>query len=107
MTSGTTQGATNGTTIKRDEVLKIAHLARLKLTEAEVDALSRDLNAILAYVGTLSELDTEGVPTLDHAAEAGDTWREDAPRRPLPRERALENAPRTGDGCFAVPKIIE
>lgn len=94
-------------TIERDEVQRIAHLARLKLTEDECDALGRDLNAILAYVEQLNELDTDGVPTLAHAAETGDTWREDALRPSLPREAVLERAPKTGDGCFAVPKIIE
>jgi aspartyl-tRNA(Asn)/glutamyl-tRNA(Gln) amidotransferase subunit C len=94
-------------TIGRDEVAKIAHLARLKLTEAETAALGRDLNAILAYVEKLNELDTEGVPTLAHAAEAVDAWRDDAPRPSLPQEEALAPGPRTADGCFSVPKIIE
>jgi aspartyl-tRNA(Asn)/glutamyl-tRNA(Gln) amidotransferase subunit C len=94
-------------TIERDEVLKIAHLARLKLTDDECAALGRDLNAILAYVEKLGELDTEGVPTLAHAAETGDTWRADENRPSLPRDEALRNAPKAADGCFAVPKIIE
>jgi aspartyl-tRNA(Asn)/glutamyl-tRNA(Gln) amidotransferase subunit C len=94
-------------TIGPDEVLKIGHLARLNLTEGEVAALGKDLNAILAYVETLNELDTTGVPTLENAAEAGDTWRDDELRPSLGTEEALKNAPRTGDGCFAVPKIIE
>ena len=94
-------------TIGPDEVLKIGHLARLNLTEAEVASLGKDLNAILAYVETLNALDTTGVPTLAHAAEAGDTWRDDTPRPSLAPEEALTNAPRTGDGCFSVPKIIE
>lgn len=94
-------------TIARDEVRKIAHLARLELTDAELDALEGDLNAILGYVAKLEELDTGGVPTLEHAAEAGDTWRDDAPRPSLPREKALEAAPDPADGCFSVPKIIE
>lgn len=94
-------------TIGRDEVQHIALLARLKLTDDECDALGRDLNAILAYVDQLGELDTEGVPTLAHAAETGDTWREDENRPSLPREAVLQVAPLTGDGCFAVPRIIE
>jgi len=94
-------------TIGQDEVQKIAHLARLNLTEAETATLGRDLNAILAYVGQLNELDTEGVPTLAHAAEAVDAWREDANRPSLPQEGALAPGPKTAGGCFAVPKIIE
>jgi len=94
-------------TIERDEVRKIAHLARLELTDAELAALEGDLNAILGYVAALERLDTTGVPTLEHAAEAGDTWRDDESRPSLPRERALESAPEQADGCFSVPKIIE
>jgi aspartyl-tRNA(Asn)/glutamyl-tRNA(Gln) amidotransferase subunit C len=94
-------------TIARDEVRKIAHLARLQLTDAELIALEGDLNAILGYVATLERLDTTNVPTLEHAAEAGDPWRDDANRPSLPREKALESAPEQADGCFSVPKIIE
>jgi aspartyl-tRNA(Asn)/glutamyl-tRNA(Gln) amidotransferase subunit C len=94
-------------TIERDEVRKIAHLARLELTDAETAALQVDLNAILGYVAALEILDTTGVPTLEHAAEAGDTWRDDGNRPSLPRKKALESAPEPADGCFSVPKIIE
>lgn len=94
-------------TIQTGEVRKIAHLARLELTDAECAALEGDLNAILAYVAKLEELDTEGVPTLEHAAEAGDTWRDDANRPGLSQQDALAPSPDTGQGCFSVPKIIE
>lgn len=94
-------------TIQRDEVLKIARLARLELTEAELASLGDDLNKILAYVEQLSALDTTGVPSLEHAAEVGDTWRDDVSRPSLPRERGLAVAPAVADGCFQVPKIIE
>ena len=93
--------------IERDEVLKIGKLARLQLTEAEVGALGDDLNKILAYVAQLNALDTTGVPTLEHAAEVGDTWRDDENRPSLPREKGLSVAPDQADGCFSVPKIIE
>lgn len=94
-------------TIERNEVLKIAHLARLELTEEEIERLGRDLNQILGYVDKLGELDTSGVPTLEHAAEMEDAWRDDEPRPSLPREAAMAVAPSTRDGCFQVPKIIE
>ena len=93
--------------VGNEEVKKIAKLARLELTGDEVTALGADLNAILGYVDQLSALDTTGVPTLEHAAEFGDSWRDDENRPSLPRERSLEVAPRSVDGCFAVPKIIE
>ncbi|MFQ5509402.1 MAG: Asp-tRNA(Asn)/Glu-tRNA(Gln) amidotransferase subunit GatC [Leptospirillia bacterium] len=93
--------------IERDEVLKIASLARLTLTDDEVIGLGKDLNAILGYVEKLGELDTTGVPTLEHAAEFGDTFRDDQPRPSLDREVALNIAPSHAEGCFSVPKIIE
>ena len=93
--------------IERDEVRKIGHLARLELTDAEIGALGEDLNKILAYVEQLNGLDTTGVPTLEHAAEVGDTWRDDVNRPSLPREKGLGVAPAQADGCFSVPKIIE
>jgi len=93
--------------IERDEIRKIGHLARLELTDTEVDALGADLNKILTYVQALNELDTTGVATLEHAAETGDTWRDDVNRPSLPREKGLSVAPAQADGFFSVPKIIE
>ncbi len=93
--------------IKQSEVLKIGHLARLELTPDEAASLEGDLNAILAYVDQLNELDTSGIATTEHAAEAGDTYREDKPGTSLPNEQALAGAPDSKDGCFQVPKIIE
>lgn len=93
--------------IERDEVRKIGQLARLELTEPEIDSLVVDMNKMLTYVEQLNALDTTGVPTLEHAAEAGDTWRDDINRPSLPRELGLAVAPSQADGCFSVPKIIE
>ncbi len=93
--------------VDANEVRKIAHLGRLELNDAEIEALGRDLNNILGYVSKLSELDTEGIATLEHAADFGETLRADENRPSLPREESLENAPKSENGCFAVPKIIE
>jgi len=93
--------------IERDEILKIGQLARLELTDSEIDSLGVDLNNILTYVKQLESLDTTGVPTLEHAAETGDTWRDDVNRPSLPREKGLSVAPAQADGCFSVPKIME
>ena len=93
--------------IERDEVRKIGKLARLELTEPEIDALAVDMNKMLTYVEQLNALDTTGVPTLEHAAEPGDTWRDDVNWPSLPRELGLSVAPSQADGCFSVPKIIE
>ncbi len=93
--------------IETNEVRKIAQLARLELTDDEVTSLSADMSNILAYIAQLNELDTTGVPPLEHAAEAGETMRDDTPRPSLERERGLSVAPKVENGCFAVPKIIE
>lgn len=93
--------------IKQSEVLKVGHLARLELTPEEAASLESDMNAILAYVDQLNELDTTGIATTEHAAEAGDTFREDKPGASLPNDQAMAVAPDAKDGCFQVPKIIE
>ncbi len=93
--------------ISKDEVEKVAKLARLELTEAEKDAFGRQLSAILAYVETLNTYDTTGVePTATVLGEVN-VFREDAVLPSLPVDRALANAPEQADGFFVVPKILE
>lgn len=89
------------------EVRRIASLARLALSDEEVEALSGELGAILAYVAKLEELDTDDVPPTSHAVDLPTKLREDEVEDGLPLDRALGGAPeRIGDG-FGVPKIIE
>jgi aspartyl-tRNA(Asn)/glutamyl-tRNA(Gln) amidotransferase subunit C len=99
--------ASAANTIDRAEVLRIAKLARLILTDAEVDALATDLGSILAYVQKLKELDVSEVLPTSHAIELPTKWRADKPVPGLTHERALANAPEPLAGGFGVPKIIE
>jgi len=89
--------------ISRDEVLHVARLARLALTDEEVERLGRQLNAILEAVGKVAELDLEGVEPTSHPLELANVWAEDEPRPSLPADEALANAPDREGGFFRVP----
>jgi len=92
--------------VDREWVNKIALLARLKLTEEEVELFSKQLGDILSFVEQLSELDTEGVePYIQKIEET--PMREDKPGESLPQEEALKNAPERENGFFVVPRIVE
>ena len=89
--------------IDRDQVLHVARLARLKLTDEEIERMAGELSGILEHVDRISELDLDGVEPTSHVIALENVLRPDEPRPSLPRERALENAPdATGDG-FRVP----
>ena len=89
--------------ISRDEVLHVARLARLALTDEEVERLGAQLNAILEAVGKVGELDLEGVEPTAHPLELVNVWAEDEPRASLSVEEALANAPDREGGFFRVP----
>ncbi|RLJ71377.1 aspartyl/glutamyl-tRNA(Asn/Gln) amidotransferase subunit C [Hydrogenivirga caldilitoris] len=92
--------------VDRGWVQKIALLARLKLTEEEVELFSRQLGDILSFVQQLEELDTSGVePYLQNIEET--PMREDEPKGSLTHEEALKNAPERENGFFVVPRIVE
>ena len=89
--------------ISRDEVLHVARLARLALTDDEVERLGAQLNAILEAVGKVSELDLEDVEPTAHPLELVNVWAEDEPHGSLPLEDVLRNAPESERGLFKVP----
>jgi aspartyl-tRNA(Asn)/glutamyl-tRNA(Gln) amidotransferase subunit C len=89
--------------IDREQVLHVARLARLQLSEEEVDRMAGEMSTILGHVETMNELDLEGVEPTSHVVELQNVLREDVPRECLPRERALEQAPDVADGGFRVP----
>ena len=91
--------------ISREEVLHVARLARLALTEEEVERFRNQLSAILEAVGKVSELDLEGVPPTSHPLDLVNVFAEDEPRQSLPREDALANAPDPEGGFFRVPPV--
>ncbi len=89
--------------IDRDQVLHVARLARLQLSEDELSTMARELTSILDHIEKIGELDLDGVPPTTHVVEVANALRPDEPRPCLPREVVLEQAPaRTEDG-FVVP----
>lgn len=93
-----------------EEVRYVADLANLRLTDSEVERMTKDLDEILTHVDKLSELDTTDVQPMAQVlfdAEPGSTLRPDVVRPPLGTELALANAPASGSGYFKVPKVIE
>jgi len=89
--------------IERDQVLHVARLARLRLSEPEVETMAAELSGILEHVDRIGRLDLEGVEPTSHVVELENVWRADEPRPSLPQETALAPAPEPQDGAFRVP----
>jgi aspartyl-tRNA(Asn)/glutamyl-tRNA(Gln) amidotransferase subunit C len=89
--------------IDREQVLHVARLARLQLSQDEVTRMTGELSAILEHIEKISELDLDGVPPTSHVVEVPNALRADAPRPSLPRDVALANAPAVEDDGFSVP----
>jgi aspartyl-tRNA(Asn)/glutamyl-tRNA(Gln) amidotransferase subunit C len=89
--------------ISREQVLHVARLARLALTEEELERFGEQLSAILDAVGTVAELDLAGVPPTSHPLDLVNVLAEDVPHESLPLAEALANAPDPDGGFFAVP----
>jgi aspartyl-tRNA(Asn)/glutamyl-tRNA(Gln) amidotransferase subunit C len=89
--------------IDRDQVLHVARLARLALTEDEVETMARELSGILEHVDRISQLDLDQVEPTDHVVDLENVLRPDEPRPSWPRERMLEQAPDPAEGAFRVP----
>src|SRR5262245_1182913 len=91
--------------IAREEVGRIAALARLSMDEAEIDRMQRDLAAILDYVEALGRVDTTGVEPTAHVIPLATPMRRDEPAPPMDPARAVANAPEASDCAFVVPKV--
>src|ERR671915_790736 len=89
--------------ISRDEVLHVARLAQLALTDDEIERLTEELDKILDAVGIVAELDLADVEPTSHPLDLVNVWAEDVPRDSLPLEDALANAPDAEEGMFRVP----
>jgi aspartyl-tRNA(Asn)/glutamyl-tRNA(Gln) amidotransferase subunit C len=93
--------------ISREELLKLAALARLHLDETEVERFQSDIAEMLKYVETLGEVDTTGIASLSQIAGAGGILREDTIQPSLSVEDALRNAPERVDNYIKVPKVVD
>ena len=92
--------------VDRQEVLRIARLARLALTDEEIERIGDDLGKILEYVAQIQAVPVEGVSTELDPERRHTTLREDEVRPGLSREQALENAPDTDGTAFRVPPVL-
>ncbi|KGM14411.1 Asp-tRNA(Asn)/Glu-tRNA(Gln) amidotransferase subunit GatC [Cellulomonas bogoriensis] len=94
-------------TISREEVARLAGLARIDLTETELDRLAGELDVIVDSVAKVSEIATADVPATSHPLPLTNVFREDVTGEVLPVADALAGAPAAEDGRFAVPQILE
>ncbi len=93
--------------LTNDEVAKVALLARLRVSPDELQVFTGQLNSIMDYVAQLQELDTTNVEPLSHGIEVRNVFREDVRGDALPREAALQNAPKRNQESFLVPAVLE
>ena len=93
--------------ISRTEVEHVARLARLALSDAELDALTGDMDAILAYVDQLNRLETDGIIPTAHAVPMANAFRADEVRPSFPAAQVQTNAPAANPAGFRVPRVIE
>jgi aspartyl-tRNA(Asn)/glutamyl-tRNA(Gln) amidotransferase subunit C len=92
--------------ISRDDVAHLANLARLALTEGELDSFAGQLDAILTHVGQIQAVDVTGIEATGNPLKEVNVTRADTVVTSLAQEQALAAAPRTEDGRFAVPRIL-
>ena len=93
--------------LSREEIARIAELARLALAPAETEAMQGELNAILAMVDRMAAVDTAGIEPMAHPQEASQGLREDKVTEADRREAFQAGAPAVEDGLYLVPKVIE
>jgi aspartyl-tRNA(Asn)/glutamyl-tRNA(Gln) amidotransferase subunit C len=92
--------------LTRADVAHVARLARLALTEDEIESLTRELAAILDHAASVSALDTDGVPPTAHPMPLENVLRPDEVRPGVDRDEVLAQAPAVEDGRFRVPRIL-
>ena len=93
--------------ITEEDVTYVAGLARLSLTPEELQTMTGQMDAILAYVDKLNELDTDDIVPTAHAVPMANAFRVDQVRPSLGAKSALANAPQEMEDCFQVPRVIE
>ena len=92
--------------ISRSEVEQVAMLARLRLSDEELDRMTSQLGDILGYMNLLSELDTDAIEPMAHTSDVVNALRDDVVRPSLKREAALANAPHHDGQCYLVPAVL-
>jgi aspartyl-tRNA(Asn)/glutamyl-tRNA(Gln) amidotransferase subunit C len=92
--------------ITKDEVLYVAHLARLDLDAESIEKFAGQIDEILGYIEKLNQVDTQNIKPTSHAIFLTNAFREDQEREHIERKLALANAPEKEDGSFVVPKVV-
>ena len=92
--------------ISREEVINVANLARLRLSEEEIKKMQSDMSSILDFISQINELDTTGIEPSAHAIDIKNVFREDVIVPPLDRDKLLKLAPESNNGFIVVPKVI-
>ena len=93
-------------TITKEEVLYVAHLARLDLDEESIEKFAGQIDEILGYIEKLNQVETKGIKATSHAISLTNAFRDDEEKEHIDRELALANAPEKEDGSFVVPKVV-
>lgn len=93
--------------VSREDVIRTAQLARLRLSALEVEVMTRELNVIFQYIDQLHELNTDNIEPLHHVLEMYNVLDEDVPHECLPRDVALREAPDRTEEYFRVPRVIK
>lgn len=93
--------------ISREEVIHIAKLAKLSLSDEEVEKYAKDLASIAEFIAELNEVDVSGVQPTAHVVDKNNVFRKDERKESFPREQILKNAPSKEAGCISVPKVVE
>tara|TARA_B100000287_G_scaffold426675_1_gene475005 strand:- start:605 stop:913 length:309 start_codon:yes stop_codon:yes gene_type:complete len=93
--------------IDRDHILKLADLAKINLSEDEIDSYISDINKIVELVSEVKDVDTEGIEPLSNVIEELSETREDVPSISVKRDEALENAPDSDGIYYQVPPTIK
>jgi aspartyl-tRNA(Asn)/glutamyl-tRNA(Gln) amidotransferase subunit C len=92
--------------LTRQDVAKVGLLARLALSETDLERMTGELSKIVGFVSQLGELETDSVEPLAHPLDTKNVFREDEPAPSLTTEQALASAPRHDGSCFLVPAVL-
>lgn len=92
--------------ITKEEVEHVALLARLKLSEEEINLYTLQMDSVLEYAAKLQEIDTDQVVPTAHAGQLSNVLREDEVKPSMAQDKVLQNAPKAEDGFFRVPRIV-
>ncbi len=93
--------------VSKEEVMHIASLSRLELTDEELEKYTNDLSNIVDYANELASIDIEGVKPTAHILDIKNVFRDDVVDSSYDREKILQNAPTKAAGCITVPKVVE